>query len=247
MPDVVVRRREDERIVLGVGVNGGKTEVLHVVGPTGFIKEDVPVGPPHSAAVEVIDHRVAVAFSVRPAFVMHRIKPLLAPFREQELLVGVGLFDELEILVLRVAAGPGFVPMEAGAPGVLRCVGVVENGVGAVRDEIAVVVPNDDLLVPVSGSFHGRTEVVFQEITLLLSGVDARFPALRRHGFVLDGNPPYWEPFRLVSLDEFDEVVGPRLVVFGQQGAAPQHVVVGFHEGWRAPRARVKDQAISNH
>ena len=35
-------------------MNGGKTEVLYVVGPTGFIKEDVPVGPPHGAAVEVI-------------------------------------------------------------------------------------------------------------------------------------------------------------------------------------------------
>ena len=82
MPDVVVRRREDERVVLGVGVNGGKTKVLYMVGPAGFVEEDVPVGPPHSAAIEVIDHGVAVAFSVRPSFVMRCIKPFLAPFRE---------------------------------------------------------------------------------------------------------------------------------------------------------------------
>ena len=247
MPDVVVRRREDERVVLGVGVNGGKTKVLHVVGPAGFVEEDVPVGPSHGAAVKVVDHGVAVAFCVRPAFVMRCIKPFLAPFREQELLVGVGLFDELEVLVLGVAAGPGFVPVKAGAPGILRGVGIVENSIGAVGNEVAVVVPNHDFLVTISGSVHRGAEVVFQEITFLLGGVNARFPALRRHGFVLDGHPPYWEPFRFVRLDEFHKVVGPRLVVFRQQRAAAQHVLVGFHEGGRAPRTRVKHQVISNH
>ena len=217
MPDVVVRRREDERVVLGVGVNGGKTEVLYVVGPAGFVEKDVPVGPPHGAAVEVIDHGVAVAFRVRPALVMRRIKTFLTSFREQELLVGVGLFDELEVLVLGVAAGPGFVPVKAGSPSVLRGVGVVENGVRTVGDEVAIVVPNDNLLISVSCSLHRGAEVVFQEIAFLLGGVNARFPALRCHGFVLDGHPPNWKPFRFVGFDEFDEVVGPRLVIFGQQ------------------------------
>lgn len=247
MPDVIVRRREDERVVLGVGVNGGKTEVLHVVGTAGFVEEDVPVGPPHGAAVEVIDHGVAVAFRVGPALVVRCIKPLLAPFREQELLVGVGLFDELEVLVLGVAAGPGFVPVKAGAPGILRGVGIVENGICAVGNEVAIVVPHDDFLVTVSGGFHCGAEVVFQEIAFLLGGVNARFPALRCHGFVLDGHPPYWEPFRFVGLDEFHKVVGPRLVVFRQQRAAAQHVLVGFHKGGRAPRTRVKHQVLSNH
>ena len=137
--------------------------------------------------------------------------------------------------------------MKAGAPGVLRGVGIVENGVRAVGDEVAVVVPHDDFLVAVSGSFHRRAEVVFQEIAFLLGGVNARFPALRRHGFVLDGHPPYWEPFSFVGLDEFHKVVGPGLVVFGQQRPAAQHVFVCFHEGWRAPRTRVKHEVISNH
>ena len=163
------------------------------------------------------------------------------------MLVWVGLFDELEVVVFGVAAGPRFVPMEAGAPSILRSFWVIENRVCAVRNEVTVVVPNDDFLVSVTGRLHGGSEVVFQEVTLLFSGVNARFPALSRHGFVLDGHPPNGKAFRFVGFDELDKVIGPGLVVFRQKGAAAQHVLVRFHKGGRAPWARVKHQVFPDH
>ena len=107
--------------------------------------------------------------------------------------------------------------MESGAPRVGRGDGVFEDGVGAVRDEVAVVVPHDDVLVPISGGVHRRPEVVLQEISLLLSRVDARLPALYRHGLILDGHPPHGQPFCLIGFDELHEVLGPGVPVFRQQ------------------------------
>ena len=95
----MVRRSQNQLVRLGVPMNGGKTEILHVVGPSPFVQQDVPIGPPDCAAVEVVDHAVAVALSVGPTFVMLVVKSFLAPFGEEQLLVGVRLLDQLEVVV----------------------------------------------------------------------------------------------------------------------------------------------------
>ena len=69
---------------------------------------------------------------------------------------------------------------------------------------------------------------------------------MRGHGFVLDGYPPNRNSLRLVRFNEFDEVVRPGLLVAWQEFATPQHVVVGFHEGRRAPGARIKNEVIAD-
>ena len=37
-------------------MNGSEAEILHMIWSAGFIKQNVPIGPADSAAVEVVDH-----------------------------------------------------------------------------------------------------------------------------------------------------------------------------------------------
>ena len=247
MSDVVVRRGQDELVGLGVPVDGRKTEILHVVGPAALIQQDVPIGPPHCAAVEVVNHAVAVAFCIGPTLVMLAVKPFLAPFGEQQFLVGVRLLNQLEVVVLGRPACPRLVPVEAGSPSVRRGHRVFKDGVGPVRDQVAVVVPHHNVLVAIACFRHGWSQVMLQEVALFLCRVNARFPALRCHRFVLDGHPPHGQALGLVRFDELDKVLGPRVVEFGEQGASAQHVLVGLHERRRAPWAGVKHQIVSDH
>ena len=52
-------------------------------------------------------------FCIGPALVVLAVKPFLAPFGEQQFLVGVRLLNQLEVVVLRRPACPRLVPVEA--------------------------------------------------------------------------------------------------------------------------------------
>src|SRR5437773_12485250 len=71
--------------------------------------------------------------------------------------------------------------MKPDAPRVLRGPGIVEDGLRALHDQIAVVVPHDDVDVLEPAPGHDRAEVVAQKIALGFGLVDARFPRLGRH------------------------------------------------------------------
>src|ERR1043165_5699860 len=87
--------------------------------------------------------------------------------------------------------------------------------------------------------------MVLEEVALVLGRVDARLPLLRRHRLVLNTDAPDGYAFALVSPNELDEIVGPRLVELWLQLAAVQHVVVVFHERRRAPRASENVETIA--
>ena len=107
-------------------------------------------------------------------------------------------------------------------------------------DQIPVMIPNHDLLVAKPFAFHDRPKMVFQEIPLLSRGVNARFPSLNRHRFILKGNAPNRHPLIFIGLDEFCIIQRPGLIIFRQQRSALQHILVIFHKCRRTPWACIQ-------
>ena len=156
--DVVIRVRVNQLARLRIGVNRGEAEILDVIRPASFIQQYVPVRPADSAAVEVIDHRASVQFAQFPVLELFGIEGIGAAFGEDQVLVGKGLVHELDVVEHRVAAAPWLVPVITNAPHILRGFGVRQDRAGPLIDEIAVVIPGDDLLVaePFASSSSGR-------------------------------------------------------------------------------------------
>jgi hypothetical protein len=100
------------------------------------------------------------------------------------------------------------------------------------------VIPGDDLLVSQPLALHRWTKIVLQKVAFLFRRVNARLPPLRSHRFVLNGDSPDWDSFRMICLDEPRVVIRPGLVELGLELAAVQNIVVVFHECRRAPRTR---------
>src|SRR5689334_9753234 len=157
----------------------------------------------------------------------------------------MGFAHEPNVVEHHASAAPRLVPMEADAPDVLRSLWISENRADALVDEIAVVVPGDDLPVGESFSSHRGPEKALEEVALFLGRVDARFPRLRSHGLVLYRDSPDRDPFPLVRLDELRVIVRPCLSELRLQLSAVQHVAVGLHECRWAPRAREDRQLPS--
>jgi hypothetical protein len=145
---------------------------------------------------------------------------------------------ELDVVKHRLAATPRLVPVITDTPNVLRRFRIVEDRPRALVDEIAIVVPHDDLLSGKTFAPDRRPKMVLQKIALLFGRENTRLPLLRSHRFILNREAPDRYALALVRFDEPREVVGPRLIKLRLQLAAAKHVVVVFHERGRAPRAR---------
>ena len=224
----------------GVGVDGREAEVPDVIRPAFFVQQHVPVSPAHHPVVEIVDHGFAVEFAPFPVIDSGHIERAVAAFGEHQVGIGESLLDLPDIL--EVIA---HVPMAGDAPDVLGGVGIGQDGAGALIQHAPVVVPDHEPDVVQPGFPEGGSEVVLHEIPFLVGGVDAGFPHLVGHGFVLHGQSPDRDPVVFVGADEFDEIAGPRIGVARQQGAAVKHVIVGFHPGGRTPGAGIKGEIVA--
>jgi hypothetical protein len=147
--DVVVGRRVDQRPGGGIGVDRREAEVADVVRAAVLVQQDIPVGPGNGAAVEIVDHGLAVFLAIGPVLVALGREFLDRGLGQQQLLVRVGAADFGDVAVHGLAASPGFVPVEADAPDVFGGTWIVQDGARPVGDQVAVVVPGDDLPVPI--------------------------------------------------------------------------------------------------
>ena len=239
MPDVVIGVHVVERTGLGFGVHRGEAEVADMVGAAGFVEEDIPVGPGHSAVVEIVDHVFAVLLAPLPLIEGLPAERVVAGFGQQQVFARKRLGYAFDIFVL-AAAVPDFIPVKTDAPDVFRRLRVGEQGVGALVQQVAVVVPGNEFFI---GHFHPRqlrAQVVFDKIRFILGRVNTGLPGLFGHGFVLHRKAPDRHPPGFVGLDKIDVVLCPTVVIFRQQFAALKHVVVVFHPGGRAPRTGKK-------
>ncbi len=154
-------------------MDGGETEIAHMVRASRLIQQDIPVGPPHRAVVEVVDHGTSVPLPIRPVLIAGRVEFLDAPLGKHQLLVGIGFMDLSDVLKHGISARPGFIPVESQPPGIVCRLGIVKDHVGPVIHQVAVVVPHDNVLIAKTFAFHGGPQVGLQEVALLLGGIYA--------------------------------------------------------------------------
>src|SRR5438552_1488156 len=117
--------------------------------------------------------------------------------------------NELDVIEHRLAAAPRLIPMTTNAPNALRSFRVGQDSPGPLVNEVSIVIPDNYFLITQPFLFNRRAEIVFQKISLFLSGINTRFPSLRGHGFVLNRDAPDGNAFFLIGFDELREVVGP--------------------------------------
>src|SRR5882724_3253141 len=87
------------------------------------------------------------------------------------------------------------IPVIGHAPDVFRRLGIVQHHLGPLIHHAAVMIPDHDLPIPKTLLRESGPKVVFYKIPLFLGGVDAGFPDLVSHRFVLNRHAPDWNPF----------------------------------------------------
>src|ERR1035437_2031843 len=132
----------------GIGVHGGKAEIPGVVRPPLFVEQDIPVDPAHGSVVEIVNHRSRVLLGIRPVLKTSGVELLNASFGEEQLLVGIGFVKGPDIFEHRFASGPGFIPVEPGAPGVFGGLRVLVDNLRALVQQVSVVVTDNNLRRP---------------------------------------------------------------------------------------------------
>src|ERR1043166_8518408 len=138
--------------------------------------------------------------------------PFLAPFGENEHLVWPCVVGQLNVVELFRP-----VPVEPGTPDVLAGFGVVVCNPDAIDEQIAVVVPDDNLDMTESRLFERGTEIVTHEVALFLGAVDAGVPLLCCSGFILDRHAPNRYAFLYIFANIADVIISPCLSVFRLQ------------------------------
>src|ERR1700752_2547056 len=125
------------------------------------------------------------------------------------MLIRKDLVDQPHVIKHRIAAAPRLVPVKTNAPDKLRRPRGGKQRAGSLIDQIAIVIPGDDLLIPQSRPAQRWPQMILEEVSFFLGGVDTRLPLLRRHRFILDRESPDRYPFRLIGPDKLRVVVGP--------------------------------------
>src|ERR1700752_2734490 len=128
-------------------MHGCKTKICDVVWATSFIEQDIPICPAHSAAVEVVNHRAAVLFTKLPFSNPLCIERVDATLREYEVLFRKGLINQTDVVEHRIATAPRFIPVITDSPNKTRGLGISQKRADSLVNEIAIVIPRDDLLV----------------------------------------------------------------------------------------------------
>ena len=100
-----------QTIVPGVRMDGRETKVVDVIGATGFIQQDIPIGPACCAIVEIMDHRRAIVFTPLPLIKSLPAKWIITGLGQHKRLVRIRLSYSFDI-VRDLRTMPFFIPME---------------------------------------------------------------------------------------------------------------------------------------
>src|ERR1017187_74502 len=206
--EVIIRTLENEPVVHRVRNDRRTTEIIGVVGAAGFVQQQVPINQTNGPAVQVVDNLVAIALPHIPGTEMRAA--LLAAFGKDELLIRPGFVGQLKVLEFFRA-----VPVKGRPPDIRTGFGIIVSQLDSFDEQIAVMVPDNDLDVLQAGLLERRPEVIADEIPFLLGAIDTGVPHLRSCRFILDGHSPDRHTLFLVFADKADEVIGPHLSIFG--------------------------------
>ena len=136
----------------GFGMYGSEAEIFDMVGAAGFVEQDVPVGPGHGAVVEVVNHVFAVLFAPGPLIEGFPAERVVAGFGEEQVFARERFSHPFHIVILP-AAVPDFIPVKSDAPDISGGFFIAQQGVGALIEQVAVVVPGNEFLLAEFVSF----------------------------------------------------------------------------------------------
>src|ERR1043166_7703787 len=168
--------------------------------------------------------------------------PFLAPFGENEHLVWPCVVGQLNVVELFRT-----VPVEPGTPDVLAGFGVVVCNPDAIDEQVAVVVPDDNLDMTESRLIESRAEIVTHEVPLFFSAVNTGVPRLGGGRFILDRHAPNRHTFLHIFANIADVIIRPRLSVFRLQPPTSIGLSVRFHPSRRTPRRRKQLNRLASH
>src|SRR6185436_3652112 len=106
------------------------------------------------------------------------------------MLIRERLVNQPDVVKHWLAAAPGLIPVITDAPHKLRRFWISQDSAGSLIDEVAIVIPGNDLLVSQAFAFECRAKMIFEKVSLLLSRVNTGFPFLRGHRLVLHRETP---------------------------------------------------------
>src|ERR1044071_10466817 len=102
------------------------------------------------------------------------------------MLVRKRFIDQPDVIKHRIATAPRLVPVKTNAPDKLRLLRIGKQRADSLIDQIAIVIPGDDLLVRQSCAAQRWTKIILEKVSFFLGRVNTRLPWLRRHRFGVD-------------------------------------------------------------
>src|SRR5580692_5862363 len=148
MSDIVIGVRVDQLTGLGIGMDGSKAEILHMIGAALLIEEHIPIRPSRRPIIEIIDHGAAISFSQLPALqAVPTIMESVTSFGQHQVLIRKGFMDPLNVLIHLPASAPVLIPVKPHAPGIFSGLRIAQYSTGLLIQQVAVMIPYDDLLI----------------------------------------------------------------------------------------------------
>ena len=235
-----------------------------VSGAAFFIQHHIPVQPSGGVVIEILDHISGVAFAGFPDAAMEEnpvrigfiggpfgvimIVAAVAAFGEEEILVGEGVVCEIDILIAVVV-----IPVEGGSPDVFRSFRIPVDHRRAVVQIIPVVVPDQHFHGSVSVSCKGGTEMIADEITLLIRTQNKGIPGLGSVRLIIHGQSPDGNSFGSEDFYVTAVVIRPAFQTFLPEFSPVIHFPVALHPRGRTPggkqhfQARMQGQGFLHH
>ena len=171
------------------------------------------------------------------------VKPLNTGFRHNQRRAGVSGVHGRDIGISGGGTAPGLIPVEAQPPERALPRLVRQERVGAIGQEVSVMVPAEQARPSASRLLEQGEEVVGGKAPLLLRGPKHGLPGLGGRGLVLHRQTPGGKPFLRPSFKEFADIACPQRPVFVLKPPPTGHGLVVLHPGWCRPGADHKLEA----
>ena len=110
------------------------------------------------------------------------------------------------------SAAPAFVPVKTHTPCIFGSFRITKNSIGSLKHQVTVMIPHDYFLISKTFSFHCWAQIVFQKISFFFRSVNAGFPTLCGHWFVLYRYAPNGYAFLFVHLYKLCVIISPGLI-----------------------------------
>src|SRR6056297_513598 len=224
----------------GIRNNWSIAIITHMVRTAVFIKDNVPINPAFYPVAHISNDVSAITLTGEPLSYLRAA--LLTAFSKNKMRFGECIVQPIQVFKLL-----GDIPVVSYSPYVASCFFVREHLLSSFKNQIPVMVPNEEFQAGKSGPGKSRTKVIAHKIPLFSGSVQARVPDLHSRRLILYGYCIYTDSLRRHSLQIANVIVGPDLSKFRTQCAPAIHVSVALHPfRWAPGRGKQEKRAAGN-